>query len=96
MSTCPVEATTMRARVLITVSGGVAEHVSDGNVDVELIDYDNEPKAVIPALFAGMVDGQGYHCSRCVTPGCDSLARTIPGKPSAFFALCETCYAKLA
>ena len=86
----------MNARVLITVSGGVAEYVSDGAVDVELIDYDNEPNAAIPALFADMVNEQGYHRSRCITTGCGSLARTVPGEPTAFFALCEECYAKIS
>jgi hypothetical protein len=39
------------ARVLITVKGGVADYVTDGNVNVALIDYDNEPDGEIPEGF---------------------------------------------
>lgn len=39
------------ARVLITVKGGVADYVTDGDVSVALVDYDNEPDAEIPEGF---------------------------------------------
>lgn len=42
------------ARVLITVRGGVADYVTDGNVEVALIDYDNEPGAEIPEEFSDL------------------------------------------
>ncbi len=42
------------ARVLITVRGGVADYLTDGNVKVALIDYDNEPNAEIPEEFSDL------------------------------------------
>ena len=42
------------ARVLITVRGGVADYVTDGNVKVALIDYDNDPDAEIPGEFSDL------------------------------------------
>jgi len=46
-------------RVLVTVSGGVADTVEDGGVEVAIFDHDNykedpECTAKVPALFAGM------------------------------------------
>ena len=45
------------ARVLITVEGGIADYVTDGNVEVALIDYDNEPDAKIPEEFSDLEPG---------------------------------------
>ncbi len=42
------------ARVLITVKGGVADYMTDGKVEVALIDYDNEPGAEIPGEFSDL------------------------------------------
>ena len=42
------------ARVLITVRGGVTDFVTDGNVEVALVDYDNEPDAKIPEGFSDL------------------------------------------
>ena len=39
------------ARVLITVRGGVTDFVTDGNVEVALVGYDDEPGAKIPEGF---------------------------------------------
>ncbi len=39
------------ARVLITIRGGAADYVTDGHVSVAMIDYDNEPDAMIPEEF---------------------------------------------
>lgn len=39
------------ARVLIQVMGGVADYLADGDVDVELIDYDNDPDPPTPERF---------------------------------------------
>ncbi len=42
------------ARVLITVKGGIADYVTDGNVKVALVDYDNERDAEIPGDFSDL------------------------------------------
>ena len=42
-------------RVLITVSGGVADYASDDDVAVCLIDFDNEPNKQIPTDFADLM-----------------------------------------
>ena len=39
------------ARVLIQVMGGVADYLADGDVDIELIDYDNDQDAPTPERF---------------------------------------------
>lgn len=42
---CPNE----NPRVLILVRGGVAEFVADPGVDVFVVDYDNDPDAILPS-----------------------------------------------
>ena len=51
-------------RVRITVSGGVADYVTDGDVNVELIDYDNEPDAITPKAFKDMDTWSGTPVDR--------------------------------
>jgi hypothetical protein len=48
-----------RPRVLITVRGGVAEPVTDEpDLDLCLIDYDDDPRAVIPERFERLLAAQ--------------------------------------
>ena len=42
-------------RVVIIVRGGVAEYCNDEGVDVLLMDYDNQPDAVVPAQFQDLL-----------------------------------------
>lgn len=49
-----------KPRVLIQVYGGVADYICDEGVDVELIDYDNEPDAEIPERFRDLQDNSFY------------------------------------
>ncbi len=42
-------------RVLIIVSGGVAEYAADDNVAICLIDFDNEPNKEVPACFTDLM-----------------------------------------
>lgn len=44
-----------RPRVLIMVSGGVADYIVDGDVEVELVDFDNEPDAPTPRGFEDLM-----------------------------------------
>lgn len=59
--------TTTRPRVLVEVHGGCADVHADPGVRVCLIDYDNDPDAVIPVAFHGLapvifdeLDGEGH------------------------------------
>ena len=38
-------------RVLVIVRGGVAEIIADETANVFVVDYDNEPEAVIPNKY---------------------------------------------
>ncbi len=44
----------MKPRVLVEVSGGVAWTTQTPDVEVLVIDYDNEPDAVVPEEFKGL------------------------------------------
>ena len=41
-------------RVLVEVRGGVAYVTADGGVHFVVVDYDNEPDAIVPEKFQGL------------------------------------------
>ena len=43
-------------RVLVEVSGGMAQVSADPGIRVLIVDYDNEPEAEVPAEFLGLAD----------------------------------------
>ena len=52
----------MAAKVLITVRGGVADYVTDGDVDVEIFDFDNHEagdEIMLPSSFSALASIMG-------------------------------------
>ena len=52
----------MSKRVLITVSGGVADYVADDGVEIFLFDFDNYragDEIIVPKQFAAFADYMG-------------------------------------
>jgi len=47
-------ATSKRERVLVTVLGGVPYIQATGGVDVLIVDFDNEPDAIIPSEYKSL------------------------------------------
>ena len=45
-------------RVLVVVRGGVAYVCADDRADVFVIDYDNEPEAVVPEKYSDLAQGE--------------------------------------
>lgn len=76
-------------RVLIQITGGVAEWLSDDSVHVEVCDYDNEPNKEVPASHQSLLKGK---CQ--AAEGCDADA--IDNCNNCGLLVCRSCMKPLA